>query len=204
MNVLQNLLPWLSQLLLMAILITLFSGSLSKQLSLRLWTIIVLLVLGFTVPLAGSTVAQWLRSILGDLSVLTLVVFADILVRRLWSRSLLDASSRKALLLVVALTGVVFYPLALGLGPVEPYRLGYTPFMMVYLLGLTSVVAWLRHARGLAIVVLLPLLAYNLHLLESDNLWDYLLDPVLVIYALVQVVGIFLVRIENMRRMLKK
>lgn len=180
------LLPWLSQLLLMAVLFAVFSGNLSKQPSLRLTVLVVLLVLGFAVPLAGSTVAQWLRSVLGDLSVITLVVFADILARRLWKRSVLDASTRKALLMVAAATGVVFYPLALGVGPVDPYRVGYAPLMMVCLLGLTSVIAWVRQARSLALILLLPMLAYNLHLLESDNLWNYLLDPVLVIYALVQ------------------
>ena len=186
MTILQNILPWLSPFLLMAVLITVFSEKLKKHSVPRLGLIIALIVLGFSVPLAGSTVAQWFRSVLGDLSVLTLVVFADILAKRLWHRNVLDASSRKALLLVVAVVGVVFYPLSLGVGPIDPYRLGYTPLMMVYLLGLTSVIAWLRQVRILAVILLLPMLAYNLHLLESDNLWNYLLDPVLVIYALVQ------------------
>ena len=186
MTILHNILPWLSPFLLMAVLITVFSEKLKKHSVPRLGLIIALIVLGFSVPLAGSTVAQWFRSVLGDLSVLTLVVFADILAKRLWHRNVLDASSRKALLLVVAVVGVVFYPLSLGVGPIDPYRLGYTPLMMVYLLGLTSVIAWLRQVRILAVILLLPMLAYNLHLLESDNLWNYLLDPVLVIYALVQ------------------
>jgi hypothetical protein len=189
MILLHGLLPWLGQFLLMAVLLSMLTAKLVKNPASRLGVIAALIVLGFSVPLAGTTVAQWLRSVLGDLSVFTLVIFADILARRLWSRKLLDASSRKPLLLVAALVGVVFYPLALGFGPVDPYRVGYAPLMMVYLLGLTSVIAWISFTRRLAVILLLPLLAYNLHLLESDNLWNYLLDPVLVVYALVQGAG---------------
>jgi hypothetical protein len=54
------------------------------------------------------------------------------------------------------------------------------------MLALVSAVSWLKGLRDLAVILLLPLLAFNLHLLESANLWDYLLDPVLMIYAVVQ------------------
>ena len=33
-------------------------------------------------------------------------------------------------------------------------------------------------------VLLATILAYNLHLLESGNLWDYLVDPILVLVAI--------------------
>lgn len=186
MNDLQMLLPWLSQLLLLAVLFAVLFGRFAQDRKQRLALLLVVLVLGFTVPLAGSTAAQWLRSVLGDLSVLTLLVFADILGRRLWNKALLAPATRAALLLSVAVVGVVFYPMALGVGPVDPYRLGFAPMAMVAVLCLASLLAWLRGARALGVIILLPLLAYNLHLLESDNLWNYLLDPVLVIYALAQ------------------
>ncbi len=191
-----TLLPFLSQLLLMAVLFAMLLGKLIKQPVPRLALLAILLVLGFAVPVAGSTAAQWLRSVLGDLSVLTLVLFADILARRLWNRTLLEPASRTALLLSVAVVGVVFYPMALGVGPVDPYRWGFAPMGLVAVLCLASIVAWLRRARGLAVFLLLPLLAYNLHLLESDNLWNYLLDPLLVVYALVQGAGVVLRRFK--------
>ena len=78
-------------------------------------------------------------------------------------------------------------PLALGLGPVDPYAFGYAPLGMTILLSLASVLTWFRGGRDLAVVLLLPIVAFNLQLLESNNLWDYLLDPILLAYAMVQV-----------------
>ncbi len=189
MTLLHSMLPWLSQLLLMAVLLVMLLQKLVRQVVPRLALLVALLALGFAVPLAGSTAAQWLRSVLGDLSVLTLVIFADILARRLWNFILLAPGTRTTLLLAAAGVGVVFYPMALGLGSIDPYRPGFAPLVMVAVLCLASIIAWLRQARGLAVILLLPLLAYNLHLLESDNLWNYLLDPALVSYALVQGAG---------------
>jgi hypothetical protein len=204
MILLHSLLPWLGQFLMMAILFSMLVQKLATHQPYRFGLIFILLALGFFIPLGGSTLAQWLRSVVGDLSVLTLVIFADILCRRLWNLTLLDTRSRKSLLLVAGLLGVVFYPLALGYGPVDTYRVGYAPLMMVYMLGLTSVIVWIRHARMFAVILLLPLLAYNLHLLESDNLWNYLLDPLLVIYALVQSAGVVLKQFKLRRGMQKK
>lgn len=194
MNELQMLLPWLSQLLLLTVLCAVLLGRWVMQPLARNVLLVGVLVLGFSLPLAGSTPAQWLRSLLGDLSVVTLVLLADIAARRWWNRTLLAASTRRVLLWGAAVVGVMFYPLALGVGPLDPYRLGFAPALLVGVFCLASLSAWLLRARGLAVILLLPLLAYNLHLLESDNLWNYLLDPVLVIYALVQIVMVALTR----------
>lgn len=189
MSYLQAMLPALSQLLLLAVLLVVLFGRFIKEQKARLAVLGVLLVVGFFIPLAGSSVTQWLRSIVGDMSVLTLVLLADILARRCWNHALLAAATRTALLVGAGLVGVVFYPLALGVGSFDPYRLGFAPVALAAVLVVLSIIAWQRRARGLAVILLLPLLAYNLHLLEADNLWNYLLDPVLVIYALVQQVG---------------
>lgn len=186
MSYLQAILPLLSQLLLLAVLFAVLFGRFIKEQKPRLAVLAVVLLLGFFVPLAGSSATQWLRSIVGDMSLLTLVLLADILARRLGSNALLAQQTRTALLVGAGLVGVVFYPLALGVGSFDPYRLGFAPVLLASLLVVLSIIAWLRRARGLAVILLLPLLAFNLHLLEADNLWNYLLDPVLVIYALVQ------------------
>lgn len=191
MSVVDNILPLLSQVLLLIVLIVLVPGQWIKAIRIRRAAIALLLLLGLFVPVNGLSVAQWLRSIVGDLSVLMLVVLLNILLQRLLNFSLLGASSRKLLLMCVAMIGVVFYPLALGLSAYDPYQLGYTPVLLSVLLVSLSLILWVVRHRDLAVILLLPLLAYNLHLLESTNLWDYLLDPVLLIYALVQTLAGF-------------
>lgn len=181
-----NILPYVGQVLLVSVLITVMPGKLVKDSRQRMGMVAALLALGLFLPVYGLSIAQWLRSVVGDLSVLTLVVFLNILAQRLFNHNLLAPATRSNLLLGVVLVGAVFYPLALGVSAFDPYRLGYAPVLLPVLLCLASIVAWVKARRDLAIILLLPLIAFNLHLLESTNLWDYLLDPVLLIYALVQ------------------
>lgn len=187
MSILHNALPYLGQVLLLAVLLALMSGSLIKDKRLHRVSVAVLLLVGMFVPVYGLTFAQWLRSVVGDLSVFTLLIFANILAQRLLNQNLLPSVTRNKLLPGIVVVGVVFYPLALGVSEFDPYRLGYAPVLMTALLCLVSMFAWMSAYRGLAVILLLPLIAFNLQLLESTNLWDYLLDPVLFSYALAQI-----------------
>jgi len=187
MSMMPNILPLVGQVLLLAVLLTVLPGRFVKDSRQRMVIVAFPLVAGLFLPVYGLSIAQWLRSALGDLSILTLVVFSNILAQRLFNYRLLAPATRNSLLLGVSLVGVVFYPLALGVSAFDPYQSGYSPLFMSVLLCLASIIAWLRAMRGLAIILLLPLLAFNLHMLESYNLWDYLLDPILLVYAVVQV-----------------
>jgi len=187
MSTMLNILPFVGQVLLLAVLLTVLLGMFVKDSRQRMVVVAVLLASGLFLPMHGLSIAQWLRSALGDLSIITLVMFSNILAQRLFNYKLLASATRNNLLLGVALVGVVFYPLALGVSEFDPYQLGYAPVLMSALLCLASIIAWLTAMRGLAIILLLPLFAFNLHLLESYNLWDYLLDPILLVYAVVQV-----------------
>lgn len=198
MNLLHNVLPLLSQALVLAVLLTLIVGQRIKAARIRLGVLAGLMLLGLLVPVYGLSVSQWLHSVVGDLSITSLIILINILSQRLLNFSLLKPSSRRYLLLGIALVGVAFYPLALGVSAYDPYQLGYAPLTLTALLVLLSLAAWLLSMRDLAFVLLLPLVAFNLHLLESSNLWDYLLDPVVLIYALVQsVLGIKFFRLKR-------
>lgn len=186
MSTLTNILPWAGQVLLIGVVITLLSGTFVKNSRQLIVVVMVLLAAGLFLPIQGLSMAQWLRSALGDPSVLTLIMLLNILLLRLFNHTLLAPATRNSLLLGVALIGIVFYTLALGVSAFDPYRLGYTPILLTALLCLASLIVWLKSMRDMAIILLLPLVAYNLDLLESTNLWDYLLDPVLLIYAVVQ------------------
>lgn len=186
MNIWQTILPCLGQILLVSVLLTIWFGRFIINDRKRLMVVGALLLSGLFIPVYGLSFAQWLRSVVGDPSVLGMVVYANILAHRLFKNSLLEISARTNLLLGVALVGIVFYPLALGVSAYDPYRMGYAPELMSVVLCFVSIFVWLKSNKGLAIILLLPLLAFNLHLLESTNLWDYLLDPILVIYAWTQ------------------
>ncbi|MGD0562091.1 MAG: hypothetical protein ABSA66_03290 [Roseiarcus sp.] len=89
--------------------------------------------------------------------------------------------------LLVALASV-FYPLALGLGPFDPFDLGYRPQSL--LLFLAPVGLWLAWRRQEILLTLLgfDLLAYGLGLF--DNLLSALFDPLLVLLAAIRLAGL--------------
>ena len=150
------------------------------------WTGVVLFVL-LWVPVgeAQLPIVAYVRGISSDLSI-TLVLLACLgLCRRLLGLRAIGQRERSALFAVIAVAALFLYPLALGWGDWDAYRLGWgAPGMWVALLAL-SLVCWLRGLRLLPVLVAMALLAWTAGLLESSNLWDYLMDPLLSVAALV-------------------
>jgi hypothetical protein len=66
----------------------------------------------------------------------------------------------------------------------DPYRLGYANLW--FMLALLALAIWssLRYSTLLALGIALAVAAWSAGWYESPNLWDYLLDPWLAIYAL--------------------
>jgi hypothetical protein len=139
----------------------------------------------FSIPLWGVSLAGFVRGMTGDLSITTLVLLTLALVRSFSNRALVEESNRDATLKVILIAAALFYPLVLGLGMFDPYRPGYGDlWFMVALLGL-AVWSTLRYSTLLALCIALAVAAWSIGWCESPNLWDYLLDPWLAIYALV-------------------
>jgi hypothetical protein len=142
------------------------------------------MVIALSIPLWGVSAAGFVRGIAGDLSIATLVLLALALMRSLTGQALVEEQNRNAMLRAILITGLLFYPLALGLGMFDPYRLGYgNLWFMLVLFGL-AVWSSLRYSILLALCIASAVAAWSVGWYESANLWDYLLDPWLVIYAL--------------------
>jgi hypothetical protein len=137
-----------------------------------------------SIPLWGLSLAGFVRGITGDLSMTTLVLLALALLRTLTDCAWVEDANRQLMLRAIAITAVVFYPFALGFSSFDPYRLGYgNLWFMLLLLGLT-IWSSLRYSILLALCVALAVAAWSAGWYESPNLWDYLLDPWLAVYAL--------------------
>ena len=137
-----------------------------------------------SIPLWGLSLAGFVRGIAGDLSITTLVLLAMALLRAFHDRPLVEERNRLGVLQAIAVAAVLFYPFALGLGMFDPYRLGFgNLWFMVALLAL-AVWASLRASMLLAVCIALAVAAWSVGWYESTNLWDYLLDPWLAIYAI--------------------
>ena len=133
--------------------------------------------LGMELPLAA-----YVRGVTGDLSI--------VLTLLLWS-SLLPASKPTpvAFKLAIAIIAIGFYPFALGLGMIDPYAWGYGSIaFLVVVLAFALVCGLANWSKGVWIIAI-AILAWSAHWHESANLWDYILDPFLAIWALAAFIG---------------
>ncbi len=144
--------------------------------------LLVVLLLGnlFFWPLGMSMelpLSAYVRGVIGDLSIVTLLL--------LWS-SILPSAKNTPLGFKVALAfiAIVFYPLALGFGMLDPYVWGYGSIGLLIGVVLFAIICGLAGWIKGVWVVSFAMIAWALHWHESANLWDYLLDPFLAIWAL--------------------
>ena len=181
-----------------AVVITLLLQKTSSQeFSLMTKVILILLLsnlffwplgLGMELPLVA-----YVRGVIGDLSIVTMLL--------LWT-SLLPGRKPTPLAfkVSVACIAIVFYPLALGLGMIDPYAWGYGSILFFIAVLLFAVVCGLANWSKGVWMIAIAILAWAAHWHESANLWDYLLDPFLAIWALMAVFGVFYKRRRDKAR----
>ncbi len=143
------------------------------------------LLLWLPVGEAHLPVVAYIRGVSSDLSVTLLVLACVGLCQRLCGVTAVASRERTAFFCVVALAAVLLYPTALGWGDLDAYRLGWgSPAMLGGLLVL-CVAFWLLNFRLLPVLIAATMLAWLAGLMESTNLWDYLMDPWLAATAFV-------------------
>src|SRR5450759_3114870 len=76
------------------------------------------------IPLGAMPLAAYVRGVTGDLSITTLVLLWCALLRPCYGCVAVEAKHRLALLILIALADLALYPMALGVGAFDPYRLG--------------------------------------------------------------------------------
>lgn len=157
-------------------------------------------------PLDGLSAAEFVRGFTGDFSLTSLVLLALFLLlprpisggranmgaeTLLYHRSNLRPSrppARGKLLMLIVIAALLLYPFALGIGTFDPYRLGFGNLWFIIGLLLIVLVAWFEQYTLIALSISLAVLAWSVNWYESNNLWNYLIDPWVSIYALIALV----------------
>jgi hypothetical protein len=134
-------------------------------------------------PLGHLPAAGYVRGVIGDLSVTAQILLVRALARPFLGLRPLAARNRHALQALLAGLSLVLYPFALGLGSIDPYRLGYGSLWLLTALLLLALAFWGSACPLPSLCLALSVLAYAFGWLESNNLWDYLLDPLVSVYA---------------------
>lgn len=142
------------------------------------------LVAAGALPIDGAPLAAYVRGLVGDLAVTTMVLLVWGLLRGMlqWQRPPLSRRAEPAAFF--ALLGLALYPATLGLSAVDPYRLGFEPAALLAVCGAITVIFSLRGHSLPAMAMILATVAFSLDLGTSHNYWDYILDPLLVFYSL--------------------
>ncbi len=148
-------------------------------------------------PISGLSLATYLRGGIGDVSITTLLLLCSVLAKPWLSCATLDNKNRIALFELIAIAALVLYPMALGIGAYDPYRLGYVNVPFVTTVLLTALAAWFWKIYWVALCITCAMLAWAAGWYESTNLWDYLIDPFVAGYALFVIVS------QGIKRLLK-
>ncbi len=173
----------LTGLLGIACMIAALTVSLCKPLSQRKQALFIAAIfLATLLPFSVLPLAAYVRGIFGDPSITSVVLALATLLRPYYATA--PHHSRTSLLILIALAALFLYPMALGMSLYDPYRLGYGDVMMVGVVLVIACFAWLAHLSLLSTCLALATLAWSIGWYESTNLWDYLIDPMLAIYAL--------------------
>lgn len=149
----------------------------------RLAALLALVFVLALIPLNGLSLAAYLRGHIGDLSITTMVMLWGGFLKPWNCCKANSPMQRNTLLAAIAAGAVLLYPMALGWTAYDPYRLGYGDPLFAGILLLVALAAWYRDQRTIALCIALSMLAWTAGWYESGNLWDYLLDPFVAVYA---------------------
>ncbi len=155
----------------------------------------VLLILTLT-PIGPLSAAQFNRGLFGDMSIIGTLLLGRFLLLPQASQ----VESRQ-LFILLCIIGILFYPAALGLGMIDPYQWGYLnsyrgiEIPLLFLGGLILLMIIAGHMENTLIMlcITMVLAGFMLEVMESRNIWDYLIDPMIFIYGLFSL-GIYLIK----------
>ncbi len=174
--------------------------ALAVRRSLRLAVILALTASGFLfVPINSVSLILQLKGVFADLSLTTVMLLTIWPLLRVNNISL-NGSDFTWLCAVVLTLAFTLYPMALGVGPYDSYMLGYQPSVLLTLVAAMGVLAVQKKYWVSAATVVVVLFGYWLRVLPSQNFWDYLLDPILVIFAVIHLLH-YLYRLRISRRL---
>jgi len=137
------------------------------------------------IPFADFSAAVYVRGVTGDLSITSLVLLSMVIVKRVFSLLTSSGFQIKAVYALVVPVGLIFYPMALGLGSYDPYSLGFGSTGFLASVFALAIIAWFRAYTLISLCLALAVGAYTVDWYASSNLWDYLMDPLLVIYGVI-------------------
>ena len=142
--------------------------------SLTHWIIAIGVLLGaLLLPILGLPLVGYLRAFMGDLSFTSVGLVV--------ASAFTEIKVRPKFVVLVVFVAAFFYPMALGVSAYDPYHLGFGGSALLLWLTVLCVYSAIAGYFVPVYLIVFAVFGYCFRLLESDNLWDYLIDPWLVL-----------------------
>ena len=143
-------------------------------------------------PVVTEPLVIYLRGFTGDFSVAMLLLSAVTIGSIFVQKDFITTQDKKLFYLMITLMSLVLYPPSLGWGRVDTYQLGYSFWLVEWVLVALGLLAFSLRAPLTVVWIATALISYQLSLFESRNLWDYLIDPIVSVIAISSsIVGLF-------------
>jgi hypothetical protein len=165
---------------------------------------LVLAVAALFFPWFGHAVPYWSASLTPNFSVIMAGLLIVAIAGRTTGRAIFGRSEWNTAWIFGAVASWALYPSALGLGPqnFDSYALGW-PWLFHAQSGVlmgavgftTALLLWRGNRFGY--LLLLTLIGYAAGFQESENFWDYLIDPVYGAVALLAVLRMIFLRLRK-------
>jgi len=135
-------------------------------------------------PVRQVPAARFLAGLNLNFSITLMAVLLSSFLQSIRGVRLLDRKALRTISVLGLVLGLSLYPSAMNLVPFDLYQLGWgSSSMLAFLFLLTMFLILAGNRTGFVLAACVA--AYALKLLESDNLWDYLVDPFLIIWCLI-------------------
>jgi hypothetical protein len=143
-------------------------------------------VLVMFVPLHGLPAGRWLHGVTATFSIPLAALLVHAVVSPLLRAPLLGKKEEHQVWWLGAILGLSVYPAALGWGTVDPYVFGWRDWGVAAWLALpTALLLW--QGTRLGYVLLVTAIAWQVGIVESNNAWDYVVDPLFALMGWVKV-----------------
>lgn len=146
----------------------------------------------FRISVDGWHLFAWVRVLEPNPSFTLTALLAIALFQRISRKELFRTVDWNATWLAGAGLALLLYPMALGLTSVDSYGWGWGQGLPI-LIAVVTVLLLLRGNR-FGIILLLPFVGSLLHLQESRNFWDAVIDPFYAIFSLLAVIKLAVFR----------
>jgi hypothetical protein len=149
-------------------------------------------------PIYGLVTMAYVRAGLGNLSITSMVLLSLMIASAYTGQLYVTTANRTYIYRSILIGAVIVYPTGLGLTLYDGYALGYNSLFLLLLLAVVTACFIWKQLYPIPFLILAATAAYLAGVSESNNLWDYLLDPwitlVAVIFEVKQLTRAFVIR----------